>query len=89
MKKAILLLAGLFLITPILKAQNVYDPIYGNMPPEEKESKMNPDGYVEGVTIGIEPGFDYATGKSKQGIYSSKISIKSPFLKLSVLLPMT
>jgi len=91
MKKTILLLLGLLLIAPILKAQDVYDPIYGNLPPieKEKESKMNPDGYIEGVTLSIEPGYDFASGKCKQDVYNQKVSMSSPFLKLSVFLPMT
>ena len=88
MKRLFLFLLVLFIFIPVLKAQNVYDPIYGNLPPEEKEIKMNPDGYINGVTLLLEPGYAFANGKSKQDILSQNIHISNPFLKLSIFLPM-
>ncbi len=96
MKWIVFLVLVLLIIAPMLKAQNVHDPIYGNLPPKEKESKMNPDGYINGVTFVIEPGYDFANGKFEQdtkglsslGRVSQNVSIRNPFLKLAVLLPM-
>jgi hypothetical protein len=88
MKRLVLFLFVLFIFIPVLKAQDIHDPIYGNLPPEEKETKMNPDGYIDGVTLLLEPGYAFANGKFKQDIHSQNINTSNPFLKLSIFLPM-
>jgi len=95
MKKIILFLILSFSVTSFLKAQ---DPIYGNGQArelEEKEQigKMNPDGYIGGITLKIEPGFDYV-GNAKtdhyieSNIITQNLSLNNWYVKGTILFPL-
>ena len=95
MKKIILLLIIYFSATSFLKAQ---DPIYGNGQArelEEKEQivKMNPDGYIGGITFKIESGCDYINNAKTDNYIEPKtitqdLQLSNWYVKGTILFPL-
>ena len=87
MKKIILISIFFFIFSPVVESQDLAETF------KLKEPKLNPDGYIGGVTFKIEPGFDYVgNAEYKENLGSSSatqdLTIKNPFLKLNVLFPL-
>ena len=83
MRRLTLIFIGFLLVsTPFSKA-------------EEKQVKMNPDGYINGTTFSFEAGYDFGLGSYEtklDEIYwpetiSQDRKISNPFLKFSILIP--
>jgi hypothetical protein len=73
MKKIILVLLVLIFMACSVKAQD----------------KMNPDGYVNGVTFYIEPGWEVGTGEYKVRSESQNLRFDNPYLRISMFIPLS
>ena len=53
------------------------------------QEKINPDGYVKGFTLHIEPGWEIGTGEYKVSSVTQNLRIDNPYLRMAMFIPLS